>query len=97
MHLAGGIAMSDAEFRAWLQQEVGDGRMTVYQKDDLLNQKQHFDADREEIQRSFQHLVVGYVSGTRQVDATVDKLLLNARKIFPDRMVYFEPVGFDLL
>lgn len=88
--------MTDSEFRDWLQAEVRSGRMTLPQRDDLLEQKRHFDADRAEIEQRFRHQVVGFVDGTRQVGATVQDLLAQAQRSYPSRMVYFEPIGFDL-
>jgi hypothetical protein len=88
--------MTDSEFRDWLQAEVQGGRMTAEQRDDLLQQKQHFDAARGEIEQQFRHQVVGYVNGRREVDPPAQQLLAQAQRNFPGRMVYFEPVGFDL-
>jgi hypothetical protein len=88
--------MTDAEFRAWLQAEVLGGRMTPQQRDDLLQQKQSFDQDRSEIERLYPRRVVGYVNGSRHVGATVHELLTQAQQSYPGRMVYFEPVGFEL-
>lgn len=88
--------MTDLEFRDWLQTEVQSGRMTRQQRDDLLEQKRLFDADRGEIEQQFQHRVVGYVNGTRKVSNNVQELLAQAQQSCPTRMVYFEPIGFDL-
>ncbi len=88
--------MTDTEFRDWLQEEVRSGRMTVQQRDDLLEQKQHFDSNRTEIERQFPNQVVGYVSGKRKVGANAQELLAEAQQSYPSRMVYFEPIGFDL-
>jgi hypothetical protein len=85
--------MTDAEFRDWLEAEVAGGRMTRGQRDDLLDQKRHFDMHRGEIERLFQLQVVGYVGGSREVDATVQELLARLKRSHPGRMVYFEPVG----
>ncbi len=92
----GRFQVTGSEFRDWLQEEVRSGRMTVQQRDDLLEQKQHFDANRTEIERQFPNQVVGYVSGTRKVTATAQELLAEAQRSYPSRMVYFEPIGFDL-
>lgn len=88
--------MTGSEFRDWLQAEVLSGRMTLQQRDDLLEQKRHFDSNRTEIERQFPHQVVGYVSGMRKVGATAQELLAEAQRSYPSRMVYFEPIGFDL-
>jgi hypothetical protein len=88
--------MTDVEFRAWLETEVLDCRMTRQQRDDLLEQKGCFDHNRAEIERHCQNQVVGYVSGMQKVSATVHELLGQAQRTHPGRMVYFEPVGFEL-
>jgi hypothetical protein len=88
--------MTDVEFRDWLQAEVLAGRMTPRQRDDLLEQKEHFDRAWAEIEQLHPHQVVGYVSGERQVGGTLHELLAQARQSYPGRMVYFEPVGFEL-
>jgi hypothetical protein len=88
--------MTDAEFRCWLEAEVRGGRMTPQQRDDLLEQKGHFDRHRAEIERQHPQQVVGYVNGTCQAEPTVHRLLDRAKERYPGRMVYFEPVGFDL-
>ena len=88
--------MTDLEFRDWLEGDVLSGRMTPQQRDDLLEQKRHFDADRIEIERQFPHRVVGYVNGLRKVSNSVQELLAQAQRSYPSRMVYFEPIGFDL-
>jgi hypothetical protein len=88
--------MSDVEFRDWLEAEVRDRRMTLEQRDDLLEQKQCFDQNRAEIEKCCQQRVVAYVAGIRQTGATVQGTLDQARRTHPGRMVYFEPVGFEL-
>jgi hypothetical protein len=88
--------MTDQQFRDWLQSEVLASRMTQQQQDDLLEQKQFFDAHRTEIEQRFQQQVVGYVSGKREVSPTAQALLSLVERNYPGRMVYFEPVGFDL-
>lgn len=82
--------MTDAEFQNWLQAEVQGGRMTQQQRDDLLEQKRHFDRHRIEIEQTHSNQVVGYVSGTRQVSASVHELLDQVQQGYPGRMVYFE-------
>ena len=42
--------MNDADFRNWLEVEVRDDRMTVQQREDLLEQKRCFDRNRGEIE-----------------------------------------------
>lgn len=88
--------MTDIEFRDWLDDEVRTRRMDPLQRDDLLKQKSHFDADRTQIQQMHPHQVVGYVDGRRVTGGTVREILNQASQYFPGRMVYFEPVGFDL-
>ena len=40
------LPTSDAAFREWLDEGVAHGRMTPAQRDDLLEQKMHFDSNR---------------------------------------------------
>jgi|GEM_PF-6008965 len=89
--------MTHEEFASWLLDEVQHDRMTQTQMEDLLAQKALFDSHRTEIEDSFRWHVVGYVNAERQVTDTVHHLLDLARELFPGRMTYFEPVGFDLL
>lgn len=88
--------MTDREFRDWLDDEVAHGRMTPVQRKDLLDQKTNFDHDRETLQRQYQQQVVGYANGQREVGDTVHEVLRQAQVHNPGRMVYFEPIGFDL-
>jgi hypothetical protein len=88
--------VTNAEFQSWLETEVLDCRMTPQQRDDLLEQKKCFDRNRAEIEKACQQQVVGYVSGIQKVGATVHELLGQAQQNHPGRMVYFEPVGFEL-
>jgi hypothetical protein len=87
--------MSDADFRRWLSDEVAHGRMTPAQRDDLLEQKGHFDAGRAEIERRYPSRVVGYVAGQVQVADTVQELFRAAQATHPGKMVYFEPIGAE--
>ncbi len=86
--------MSDADFREWLNDEVAHERMTTTQRDDLLEQKKHFDANRSQIEMQHPSRVVGYVAGCVEVTDTVQELFQKARTSYPDKMVYFEPIGF---
>jgi hypothetical protein len=70
--------------------------MTPEQRDDLLEQKNHFELHRGEIERLYQQRVVGYVNGRREVGGTVQEVLASAQKVYPGHMVYFGPVGFEL-
>jgi hypothetical protein len=88
--------MTDAEFRTWLESEVKEGRMTVTQQADILEQKDHFDRNRADNERRYRHQIVGYVNGEREVSATVQELISRTRERHPGRMVYFEPIAFDL-
>jgi hypothetical protein len=88
--------MTDIEFRDWLSDEVAGKRMTPAQQDDLMLQKSLFDLSRTRIQQIHRNEVVGYV-GSRELSAkTVQELFAQAHQLFPKRMIYFEPIGFDL-
>jgi hypothetical protein len=85
-----------AEYRDMLEKFVRAGQMTSQQRDDLLEQKGHFDQHRTEIEQQYPCRVVGYVNGTREVGGTIHEILNRAKERFPGRMVYFEPIGFAL-
>jgi hypothetical protein len=88
--------MTDTAFREWLNDEVSAGRMTLDQNQDLLVQKGQFDADRQRIERELRGTVAGYIAGVLRSADTVHELLRQANDFAPGRMVYFEPIGFDL-
>jgi len=88
--------MTDAEFAQWLDAEVVAGRMDPLQREELLGQKGQFDQERRRIERQHQGRVVGYAGGQEFVADGVHELLRQVRSVTPDRLVYFEPVGFAL-
>lgn len=92
--------MTDEEFRNWLADEVAKSRMTAGQRDDLLKQKALFDREigsaASPTRQAYRLQIVGYVAGQRRVSDNIHKLLASARDQFPGKMVYFEPIGFDL-
>jgi hypothetical protein len=87
------LAMSDADFRHWLSDEVAHGRMTPAQRDDLLEQKNYFDANRSEIEARHHLRVAGYVAGRLEAADTVQELFAKVQTTYPGKMVYFEPGG----
>jgi len=89
--------MTHQKFKQWMLDEVKNRRMTEEQMTDLLEQKTSFDANRTRIERQFWGQVVGFVSGQMQVGRTVHEVLDKANAHFPNRIVYFEPIGFDIL
>jgi hypothetical protein len=89
--------MTNEEFQKWLLDEVQHNRMTTSQMNDLLAQKEDYDLNRTEIEREFRWQFVGYVNRQRRTANTVHNLLDESIEEFPGRMIYFEPVGFDLL
>lgn len=88
--------MTDIQFRSWLDEEVAGQRMLPSQRDDLLDQKGYFDRNRAGIQQNNPNEVVGYVDGTQVTGRTVHEVLRKARQQYSGKMVYFEPVGFNL-
>ncbi len=87
--------MTDAEFRQWLTDEVNSGRMDLFQREDLLHQKQLFDNERSRIKRRYRGLVVGYAADQQFVGRTVRDLVDQVKRDRPQRLVYFEPVCSD--
>lgn len=92
--------MTDGEFRAWLDEEVLERRMTPEQRDDLIKQKEMFDRDfppsDTQLRLVYQGRIVGYVANERRVESEIHALLDGAKRDHPGRMIYFEPIGFDL-
>jgi len=88
--------MTHDEFVSWLQDEVSNRRMTQDQTDDLLAQKKLFDLDRGLLESSYQARIVGYIAEQRRDAGDIHELLEEAKTSFPGRMIYFEPIGFDL-
>lgn len=88
--------MTDIEFTDWLNDEVAEARMTPFQRNDLLQQKALFDANADTVRREFVNLVVGYVAGVQRSHSDLQMLLMNVKAEFPNRLIYFEPIGFDL-
>jgi hypothetical protein len=92
--------MTDAEFRAWLDEEVRESRMKPEERDDLIGQKHMFDLDfppgDTPLRRDYRGRIVGYVANERRVEGEIHALLDGAKRDHPGRMVYFEPIGFDL-
>jgi hypothetical protein len=92
--------MTDEEFRTWLSREVASGDMSESQMADLLWQKALFDSEFGEAdspaRQAYRLKIVGYVAELRRVDTDIHRLLDDAKRAFPGRMIYFEPIGFDL-
>lgn len=91
--------MTDEEFRDWLSSEVASGDMSESQMADLLRQKALFAREigqESPAREAYRLQIVGYVAEQRRVATDIHKLLDGAKREFPGRMVYFEPIGFDL-
>jgi hypothetical protein len=89
--------MTHDEFVRWLNDEVQSERMTSLEMGDLLEQKGLFDGARSIFEVEFAQHIVGYVAGRRLITTTIHELIDKAKAEFPDNMIYFEPIGFDLL
>jgi len=88
--------MTHNEFVSWLDSEVSGNRMTPAQNDDLLEQKSYFDGKRPSLQSEHRNQIVAYIAGQLRWAGEIHALLDAAKKEFPGRMIYFEPIGFDL-
>jgi len=92
--------MTDEEFSNWLSREVASKDMTQSQMDDLLQQKALFVRELGKpdspLRDPYRLKIVGYVAEHRRIDTSIHKLLDDAKQKFPGRMIYFEPIGFDL-
>jgi hypothetical protein len=92
--------MTDTEFQAWLRELVENGHMTRPQMNDLMSQKALFNlrfGERDDPRRrDFLHRIVGYIADQLIEGRDIHTLINQAESDFPDRMLYFEPIGFDL-
>jgi hypothetical protein len=86
--------MSFEEFAAWLRQELRERRLSENQVSDLLAQRLLFDKERGLIETEFHYKVVGYIANERLVTDSTTALLEGAARAHPNRMLYFEPIGF---
>ena len=89
--------LTDADFKKMLAGEVQAKRMTAAQMNDFLKQKASFDARRTKIYKELQNRIVGFANGQMLVGDTVHEVFESAHTKAPDRLVYFEPIGFDLV
>ena len=95
--------MTADEFRAWLGDEVVGGRMKPNQLADMIAQQTLFikafgtSENPEPLRREFYMKIVGYVAGQLRSGSDIHDFIENCLSQFPGRMIYFEPIGFDLL
>jgi len=89
--------MTHNEFVSWLDSEVSGLRMTPLQRKDLLDQKSFFDGTRPSLESEHRNHIVAFVNGQLRWAGEIHALLDAAKSEFPGRMIYFEPIGFDLL
>jgi hypothetical protein len=68
--------------------------------DDLLKQKslfmQNFGGEDDPRRQDYRLRIIGYVAEQLRVDTDIHALLDAAKRDFPKRMIYFEPIGLDL-
>jgi hypothetical protein len=94
--------MTGEEFRGWLDEEAARGRMTLHQMDDLVKQQLLFvetfgsEENPRPLRQSYHMKIVGYVAEQLRVATEIHHLIDVAKRQFPNRMIYFEPIGFDL-
>lgn len=89
--------MTVEEFAAWLRSLVGEGRLTPRAADDLLEQRERFDAERERWAAAGPELgpvVLGFHAGAIVEADSVGELMDRVRARDPDRLVYFEAFGY---
>jgi hypothetical protein len=70
--------------------------MSDSQRRDLLAQKALFDSARSMLELEFYNQIVGYVANVLRSGPEIHELLDRAKKEFPGRMIYLEPIGFSL-
>jgi hypothetical protein len=93
-HERGEPNVTDVEFQNWLDDEQRAGRMSPTERDDLLVQKALFDGNRGTITSQYPGKVAGYCGGNLITADDVHDLLNQAKSL--QKIVYFEPIGFDL-
>ena len=80
--------------------KIAHRRMTQGQTDDLLRQKllfvQNFGSEDDTRRRDYRMRIVGYVAEQLRVADEIHALLDAAKSAYPNRMIYFESIGFDL-
>ncbi|MFZ3471455.1 hypothetical protein ACODT4_20720 [Streptomyces sp. 2.9] len=86
--------MTQDEYISWVGELAEQGRITSVQAEDAVEQRIIFDAQRPMIEDKYSGFAVGVVNGDLIVEGSVDSLLDWASARFPDRMVYFEPIGY---
>ncbi len=91
--------MNPIEFEQWMDREVHDQRLTPAQRDDLLEQKAFFENQYPNLQVSLRGKVVGFARGRLYSGNTVHEVLDTVKndKENRGRMLYFEPIGFDII
>jgi hypothetical protein len=89
--------LTHEEFVSWLSDEVNNERMTTAERDDLLDQKQLFENNRSTIESEYDRRIVGYVAGLQLISETIHELIDSAKGKYPNKMIYFEPIGFAIL
>ncbi|MDR3612852.1 MAG: hypothetical protein P4L53_04745 [Candidatus Obscuribacterales bacterium] len=87
--------MSDP-YKQSLEAEVASGGMTQAQMDDLLSQKSLFDANRPTIEATHKRKFVGFAGDQMFIASSLKDLKQMTQAQFPDRLFYFETVGFSL-
>jgi len=80
-----------------MDREVDGQRMTPAQRDDLLTQKALFEDQYPNFQDSLRGKVVGFAQGRRYAGNTVHEVLDTVKREHPGSMLYFEPIGFDII
>ena len=65
--------------------------------DDLIRQRRHFDENRQFLEAEYYQRVAGYVADHLRVADTTGQLLDLAQNESPGRMLYFEPIGYELV
>jgi hypothetical protein len=80
-----------------MDREVGSRRMTPAQRDDLLTQKAIFENQYPNFAEGLQGKIVGFAHGRPYVGTTVHELLDAVKREYPGSMLYFEPLGFDIV
>ena len=73
-----------------LEEHVAAGALKQEEMYALLEQKAHFDANRETIRADHPHKTVGYCNGEKFVGDTIHLLLAQTKAAHPGKLTYFE-------
>jgi peptide subunit release factor RF-3 len=79
-----------------LTEHVQLGLMKPEQMYEILEQRDLFELKREEIEANYPHKVVGLADGRLFVGKTVHEIFEQVKTQCPGKLVYLEPIRFEI-